>query len=79
MVLSEIGQVGTQFDGFAHQSHYDSHYNCVKTGDIATRSGFSKFGMDKVGTLMTRGVLIDVAGLKGVDMLPDTYEVTAHL
>jgi kynurenine formamidase len=76
MVLSEIGQVGTQFDGFAHQSHEDSHYNCVKTGDIETRGGFKKFGMDKVGTLMTRGVLIDVAGLKGVATLPDTYEIT---
>ena len=72
MVLSEIGQVGTQFDGFAHQTHEDSHYNCVKTGDIETRGGFKKFGMDKVGTLMTRGVLIDVAGLKGVEILPDT-------
>jgi kynurenine formamidase len=76
MVLSEIGQVGTQFDGFAHQSHEDSHYNCHKTGDIATRGGFTKFGMDKVGTLMTRGVLLDIAGLKGVEMLPDTYEIT---
>jgi kynurenine formamidase len=28
-----------------------------------------------VGTLITRGVLIDVAALKGVDMLPDTYEI----
>src|SRR5262249_1973003 len=31
MVLSEIGQVGTQFDGFAHQTHRNSHYNCFKT------------------------------------------------
>lgn len=76
LVVGEIGQVGTQFDGFAHQTHNDSHYNCAKTGDIATRGGFTKFGMDKVGTLMTRGVLIDVAGLKGVDTLPDGYEVT---
>jgi kynurenine formamidase len=76
LVVSEIGQVGTQFDGFAHQSHHDSHYNCVKTGQIATRNGFTKFGMEKVGTLMTRGVLIDVAGLKGVETLPDNYEIT---
>jgi kynurenine formamidase len=76
LVVSEIGQVGTQFDGFAHQSHEDSHYNCFKTGAISTRGGFTKLGMEKVGTLMTRGVLIDVAGLKGVDMLPDTYEIT---
>jgi kynurenine formamidase len=78
MVLAEMGQVGTQFDGFAHQSHNDSHYNCVKTGDISTRGGFTKFGMDKVGMLMTRGVLIDVAGLKGVEILPDTYEITVQ-
>jgi len=44
-VSSEIGQVGTQFDGFAHQSHGDSHYNCYKTSEIATRSGFTKLGV----------------------------------
>ena len=76
VVVSEIGQVGTQFDGFAHQSHEDSHYNCFKTGAIATRTGFTKLGIEKVGMLMTRGVLIDVAALKGVDILPDNYEVT---
>jgi len=76
LVVSEIGQVGTQFDGFAHQSHEDSHYNCFKTGAIATRTGFTKLGIEKVGMLMTRGVLIDVAALKGVDTLPDNYEVT---
>jgi len=78
IVIGEIGQVGTQFDGFAHQSHHESHYNCVKTGDMQSRGGFSKFGMDKIGTLMTRGVLIDVAGLKGVEMLPDNYEITVQ-
>lgn len=76
IVISEMGQVGTQFDGFAHQTHEDSHYNCFKTGAISTRGGFTKLGIEKVGTLMTRGVLIDVAGLKGVDTLPDAYEIT---
>src|SRR5499427_4191705 len=78
LVVSEIGQVGTQFDGFAHQSHEDSHYNCFKTGAIATRTGFTKLGIEKVGMLMTRGVLIDVAALKGVPMLGDTYEITVE-
>jgi kynurenine formamidase len=76
IVLAEIGQVGTQFDGFAHQTHGDSLYNCFKLDEIATRNGFSKLGIENVGTLMTRGVLIDVAALKGVDVLPDTYEIT---
>jgi kynurenine formamidase len=78
VVISELGQVGTQFDGFAHQSHEDSLYNCYKISEIGTRGGFTKLGIEKVGTLMTRGVLIDVAGLKGVDILPDTYEITVQ-
>jgi len=78
LVITELGQVGTQFDGFAHQTHEDSFYNCFKVSETATRSGFTKLGIEKVGALITRGVLIDVAALKGVDMLPDTYEITVQ-
>jgi kynurenine formamidase len=76
LVVSEIGQVGTQFDGFSHQTIGPGFYNCVQVDEVATRAGFTKLGIEKVGTLMTRGVLIDVAALKGVDTLPDAYEIT---
>jgi kynurenine formamidase len=76
LVLAEIGQVGTQFDGFAHQTIGDSLYNCVKVDEVATRNGFTRMGIENIGALMTRGVLIDVAALKGVETLPDTYEIT---
>jgi len=76
LVIAEMGQVGTQFDGFTHQTIGDSLYNCVDQGEIMTRDGFTRLGVENVGTLMTRGVLIDVAALKGVEMLPDTYEIT---
>ena len=76
LVVTELGQIGTQFDAFAHQMWGDSFYNCFKLGDIGTRSGFKKLGVENVGGLMTRGVLIDVAGLKGVDMLPTSYNIT---
>jgi kynurenine formamidase len=78
VIITELGQVGTQFDGFVHQTIEDKIYNCAKVDDISSRGGFTKFGMEKVGALITRGVLIDVAGLKGVDMLPDTYEITVQ-
>ena len=78
IVLSEIGQVGTQFDGFSHQTIGNSLYNCYKGDEIATRTGFTKLGIEQVGALMTRGVLIDVAALKQVEMLPDTYEITVQ-
>lgn len=78
IVITEIGQVGTQLDAFNHQSIENSLYNCFKIDESATRGGFTKLGVEKVGTLITRGVLIDVAGLKGVEMLPDTYEITVQ-
>ncbi len=78
IVIAEIGQVGTQFDAFPHQTIGNSLYNCNQLDAIATRTGFTKLGVEKVGTLMTRGVLIDVAALKGVGMLPDAYEITAR-
>jgi kynurenine formamidase len=78
LVVGEIGQVGTQFDGFAHQTIGDSMYNCFKVGDAATRTGFTELGVERVGTLMTRGVLVDIAALKGVETLADDYEITAR-
>ncbi len=76
MVVSEIGQVGTQLDGFTHQTIGDSLYNCVKLDAISSRTGFTKLGIENVGALITRGVLIDVAAFKGVDTLLDSYEIT---
>ena len=37
LVISEIGQVGTQFDGFTHQAIDRLFYNCIKMDEIATR------------------------------------------
>ena len=62
--------------GSTHQTIGDSLYNCNKLDAIATRSGFTKLGVENVGALMTRGVLIDVAAFKGVQMLADTYPIT---
>jgi len=76
VVTAEIGQVGTQLDAFPHQTIGDEGYNCVNIPRIAGRNGFAEMGVDTVGTIFTRGILIDVAALKGVPTLPDTYEIT---
>jgi hypothetical protein len=76
LVVAEIGQVGTQFDTFSHQMIGTSMYNCVKLEDVASRTGFTKLGVQQVGSLVTRGVLIDVAALKHTPMLGESYEIT---
>lgn len=75
LIHGEMGQIGTQFDAFSHQTIADSLYNCNKLDDIATRNGFTKLGVENVGMLMTRGVLLDIAALKGVAVLPHNYEI----
>lgn len=76
LVVTELGQVGTQFDMFSHQTIGNQLYNCIDSDEIGTRNGFTKLGVEKIGMLFTRGLLIDVAALKGVETLPQTYEIT---
>jgi len=78
LVVTELGQVGTQLDGFSHQAIGDTLYNCVSVEETLTRAGFTRLGVENVGTLMTRGVLLDIAKLKGVDILAEDYEITTE-
>jgi kynurenine formamidase len=78
LVITELGQVGTQFDAFPHQGIGDELYNCFDAAKIASRNGFAKLGVEKVGTLFSRGVLLDIAALRATDMLPAGYEISAE-
>jgi kynurenine formamidase len=76
LVVSEIGQVGTQFDAFSHQTIGGSLYNCIPLDEVVSRTGFGKLGVERVGALMTRGVLLDIAASKKTPMLGETYQIT---
>ena len=78
LIVAEMGQVGTQFDAFSHQTIGDGLYNCYRVSEVMTRSGITRVGIENVGTLMTRGVLLDVAALKRVAVLPESYEITVE-
>jgi kynurenine formamidase len=81
IVSGQIGQVGTQFDGLGHIgtriNGQDIFYNGFKRSEFGTAAGLNKLGVEKVGAFVTRGVLIDVAGYKGVDRLPVGTVITA--
>jgi kynurenine formamidase len=85
MLTAQIGQVGTQFDGPGHigtrlrmadGSEKDVYYNGFTWEEIQGSYGLREIGIEHVGPILTRGVLIDVAGFKGQAVLPPTYEVT---
>ena len=78
MVTSEIGQVGTQFDGLGHigRLHGDDpnrknkmlYYNDFTEGDLMppalnSAEGLDKLGIEKVGPIFTKGILLDIAAI----------------
>jgi kynurenine formamidase len=77
IVSGELGQVGTQFDGLGHVGIGDLFYNGHNRREFAKAEGMTTLGVEHVGALVTRGVLIDVAAFKGVQMLAGGYEITA--
>ena len=76
IVSGEIGQIGTQFDGLGHVGIGDLYYNGLNRNEFAKPEGLVKIGVENVGAFVTRGILIDVAGYKGVEHLDDAYEIT---
>ena len=84
-----IGQMGTQFDAFGHQGKVvrmadgtlqNVYYNGFTQQDLTGRNrgvgGLEALGVEHVKPIITRGILIDIAGYKGVPVLDSRYEVT---
>ena len=85
LVTAEIGQVGTQFDGIGHiavsingagDSSDVRYYNGFKESDVVTPTGLKKLGVDRLHPIVARGVLLNIAAAKGVDMLDKGYVIT---
>jgi kynurenine formamidase len=80
LVSGEIGQIGTQFDGLGHVgTEIDGDYvfyNGFKLSEFGTSYGLTKLGVENVGVIFTRGVLVDVPRYKGVERLGPEYVIT---
>ena len=76
VISGELGQIGTQFDGLGHLGIGDLFYNGNRRSEFAKAEGFTKLGIENVGPIITRGVLVDVARYKGVERLDANYEIT---
>lgn len=69
-------QCATQWDALSHVGYDGLLYNGHKASEV-TGAGAAKNSIDKtVERFITRGVLLDIARLKGVDQLPVSYRIT---
>lgn len=80
MIVGELGQVGTQFDGLGHFGARidgeDRFYNGFKRTDIVSQYGIEKLGVENIGPIYTRGILLDMAGFLKKDILPPGYVIS---
>ncbi|MDF1793828.1 MAG: cyclase family protein [Thalassobaculaceae bacterium] len=84
-LATEVGQVGTQFDGLGHigvviggtgDKDNMRFYNGFTETEIASSNGLLKLGTEKLHPIVARGILIDVAGYKGVEAMEAGQEIT---
>ena len=72
------GHVGTHVDALAHVSQDGVVYGNVPVEDCFQGGKFISHGIDTMNPVVTRGLLLDIAKLKGVDVLPGGYAITAE-
>jgi kynurenine formamidase len=71
------GHTGTHIDAFCHVSHEGKLYGGVDAYKAQTGGRFSQLGLETIKPFFCPGVLLDIAGYKGVDTLPPGTAITA--
>ena len=74
--ISMYTHTGTHIDALNHFGLDGKIYNGFTEKDHLGDLGWKVTGAERLPPLVARGVLIDVAAAKGVEMLPDAYRVT---
>jgi kynurenine formamidase len=67
----------THWDALSHVGYGGQLYNGFATSAVTAEGGATRCGIDKVGPVVSRGVLLDVARYRGVDRLQHGEIVTA--
>jgi kynurenine formamidase len=77
--LSTTYQLATQLDNLNHVGAAELFYNGLRGPDIARGFGTTKLGNEHMGPLVTRGVLLDVLGVKlAKGQTPDLAEPASN-
>jgi kynurenine formamidase len=75
-VFEMYSHCGTHIDTLNHWGYRGEIWNHFNARDHLGSRHWTKCGPDKMPPIIARGVLLDVAGTKGVAMLPDSYPIT---
>ncbi|RJQ76717.1 cyclase family protein [Amycolatopsis panacis] len=76
--VSMYTHTGTHIDTLNHFGYHGEIWNGFSAAQHLSSRHWTRCGADKIPPIIGRGVLFDVAGLHGVDMLPDNYGIGAE-
>jgi kynurenine formamidase len=71
-------QSATHWDSLAHAGYDDLLYNGISKDVLSVEHGATKLGIETWGPIVTRGILCDIARLKGVDWFDEPYSITGE-
>ncbi|WP_374682552.1 cyclase family protein [Accumulibacter sp.] len=74
--ISMYTHMGTHIDALSHFGLDGRIWNGFEAKKHLGDRGWTAAGAEKIPPIIARGILVDVAAAKGVDMLPDGYRVT---
>jgi kynurenine formamidase len=74
--VSAPSQMGTHMDGLNHLQIGDRTYNGHRLVDLVEEYGTNRLGVDTLPQVVTRGVLLDIAAVRGVEHLERGYVIT---
>jgi kynurenine formamidase len=76
-LLTSADHMGTHVDALCHMAKGGRLYDGTEvTGEIESRQGYKKGGAEEIPALILPGVMLDIPALKGVEVLPEGYEIT---
>ncbi len=74
--VSMYAHMGTHIDALNHFGLNGKIWNGYAAADHLGDQGWTVTGAEKLPPIVARGVLIDVAAAKGMQMLPENYRIT---
>lgn len=75
-LVSSTSQMGTHLDGLNHLQIGDRFYNGHTLIELAEEWGTNRLGIETVPQIITRGLLLNIAGLHGVERLSPGYVIS---
>lgn len=68
---------GTHIDAICHQADDLCLLGGIPVGEVQTSKGFSRHSVEEISPIVAKGVLLDVASSKGVEVLEPDYAISS--